>query len=95
MILYQNNQTLRLWDEPMSSETSQLEIALYNSNDLDIVLRHDAFGDVAWDLTMLPSSLSSGWNNFTLDVPDAMFNTYQLTHQDGALLVTFGAYMEA
>ena len=95
LILYQNNQTLRLWDKPMSSETSQLEIALYNSNDLDIVLRHDAFGDVAWDLTTLPSSLSSGWNNFTLDVPDAMFNTYQFTHQDGAILVTFGAYMEA
>ena len=95
LILYQNNQTHRLWDKPMSSETSQLEIAIYNSNDLDIVLRHDAFGDVAWDLTTLPSSLSSGWNNFTLDVPDAMFNTYQFTHQDGAILVTFGAYMEA
>jgi len=95
LILHRNNQTLRLWDGPMSSDTSQLEIALYNSNDVDVVLRHDAFGDVAWDLTTLPSLLTSGWNNVTLNVPDTMFNTYQFTHQDGAILVTFGAYMEA
>ena len=95
LILYQNNETLRLWDGPMTVETSQLEFSLYNSNEDDVVLRHDSYGDVAWDLTSLPNLLSSGWNNFTLDVPESMFNTYQFTHQDGAILVTFGAYMGA
>ena len=95
LILHRNNETIRLWDGPMTPDTSQLEIAVYNSNAMDIVLRHDAFGDVDWDLTTLPSLLSSGWNNFTLDVPASMFTTYQFTHQDGAILVTFGAYMEA
>ena len=95
LILHQDNQTLRLWDGPMTANVSILEIALYNSNEGDVVLRHDSFGNVAWDVATLPNLLSSGWNNFTLDVPESMFNTYQFTHQDGAILVTFGAYMEA
>ena len=31
-------------------KSSQLELALYNSNDMDVVLRHSTFGDVDWDL---------------------------------------------
>ena len=79
----------------MTATSSQLEFAIYNSEVDEIVLRHSSFGDVAWDLSSLPSTLSSGWNNFTLDVPSSEINTYQLNHQDGAILLTFGAYLEA
>ena len=95
LILYTNNQTIRLWDAPMTATSPQLEFAIYNSEVDEIVLRHASFGDVAWDLSSLPSTLSSGWNNFTLDVPSSEINTYQLNHQDGAILLTFGAYLEA
>lgn len=95
LILHANNETIRLWDAPMTATTSQLEFSLYNSEADDVVLRHSSFGDVAWDLSSLPLSLSSGWNNFTLNVPSSVINTYQLNHQDGAILLTFGAYLEA
>jgi hypothetical protein len=95
LILHANNETIRLWDAPMTATTSQLEFSLYNSEANDVVLRHSSFGDVAWDLSSLPLSLSSGWNNFTLNVPSSVINTYQLNHQDGAILLTFGAYLEA
>ncbi len=95
LVLHQNNETIRLWDAPMTANETQLEIALFNSNDVDIVLRHSSQGDVPWDLSTLPSQLSSGWNNFTLDVPASAINTYQFTHQDGAILMTFGAYQGA
>ncbi len=95
LILHSNNQTIRLWDAPMTATTSLLEFAIYNSEEDEIVLRHASFGDVAWDLSSLPLTLSSGWNNFTLDVPSSEINTYQLNHQDGAILLTFGAYLEA
>jgi hypothetical protein len=95
LILHSNNQTIRLWDAPMTATTSLLEFAIYNSEEDEIVLRHASFGDVAWDLSSLPLTLSSGWNNFTLNVPSSQINTYQLNHQDGAILLTFGAYLEA
>ena len=95
LILYVDNKTTRLWDAPMTSSSSQLEFSLFNSDEGDAVLRHTEFGNVAWDLTTLPSTLSSGWNNFTLEVPSSVINTYQITHQDGAILLTFGAYLEA
>jgi hypothetical protein len=95
LILHANNETIRLWDAPMTATTSQLEFSLYNSEADDVVLRHSSFGDVDWELSSLPPSLSSGWNNFTLNVPSSVINTYQLNHQDGAILLTFGAYLEA
>lgn len=95
VILHQNNETLRLWDAPMTSQSEQIELALYNSNEDEIVVRYSALGDANWDLTMLPDVLVSGWNNMTIDVPSSLVNTYQLTHQDGAILITFGAYLEA
>ena len=49
-------------------------------------------GDIDWDLSTFPSQLSFGWNNITLDVPESMIKTYKITHQDGAILITFGAY---
>ena len=95
LVLHQDNQTIRLWDSPRMVNSSQLELALYNSNDMDVVLRHSTFGDVDWDLSTFPSQLSSGWNNITLDVPESMIKTYKITHQDGAILITFGAYLGA
>jgi hypothetical protein len=68
---------------------------LFNSGTSDVVLRHSTFGDVEWDLQNLTDSLSPGWNNLTLGVPSSIINTYQLTHQDGAILITFGGYLEA
>ena len=78
----------------MTVSSQQLELILFNSNDDDVVLRHAVYGDGSWNLNVLPDMLSSGWNNFTIDVPNSMLNTYQITHQDGAILITFGAYME-
>ena len=95
LILHQGNETIRLWDAPMTAKSIQLEFALFNSNEAEVVLRHSVFGDVDWDLAGMPGILSSGWNNFTIDVPTSTINTYQLTHQDGAILITFGAYLEA
>ena len=95
LVVYHNNEAFRLWDVPMTATTNQLEVVLYNSNAADVVLRHATFGDGAWDLSELPDTLSSGWNNVTLEVPSSLINTYQLTHQDGAILITFGAYLEA
>ena len=95
LVLHQDNETIRLWDSPRTVNTSQLELALYNSNDVDVVLRHSTYGDVDWDLSAFPSQLSSGWNNITLDVPESMIKTYKITHQDGAILITFGAYLGA
>ncbi|MEC7167821.1 MAG: hypothetical protein VXW14_02400 [Candidatus Thermoplasmatota archaeon] len=94
IILYQDSQPIRLWDAPLTVDSSQIELILYNSNEDDIVLRHSSFGDKDWNLEVLPDSLSSGWNNFTIDVPPSLINTYQLSHQDGAILITFGAYLE-
>ena len=95
LVLHQDNETVRLWDSPRTVNTSQLELALYNSNDVDVVLRHSTYGDVDWDLSAFPSQLSFGWNNITLDVPESMIKTYKITHQDGAILITFGAYLGA
>ncbi|MDP6224042.1 MAG: hypothetical protein QGF34_03155 [Candidatus Poseidoniaceae archaeon] len=94
LILHNGNDTVRLWDAPMTVSSQQLELILFNSNEDDVVLRHAVYGDGSWNLDVLPDMLSSGWNNFTIDVPNSMLNTYQITHQDGAILITFGAYME-
>jgi len=94
LILHNGNNTVRLWDAPMTVSSQQLELILFNSNEDDVVLRHAVYGDGSWNLDVLPDMLSSGWNNFTIDVPNSMLNTYQITHQDGAILITFGAYME-
>ena len=95
LVVYHNNEAFRLWDVPMTATTNQLEVVLYNSNEADVVLRHATFGDGAWNLSEMPDTLSTGWNNVTLEVPSSLINTYQLTHQDGAILITFGAYLEA
>lgn len=95
LILHLEQESIRLWDAPLTVESNQLELALYNSNEDDVVLRHSSFGEKDWNLEVLPAVLSSGWNNFTIDVPSSLLNTYQLTHQDGAILITFGAYLEA
>ena len=79
---------------PRTTSSQQLELMIFNSHEQDVVLRHAVHGDGSWNLDLLPDALSSGWNNFTIDVPASMLNTYQLTHQDGAILITFGAYME-
>jgi len=94
LILHHNEEAIRLWDVPMTADSSQLELTLFNSNEDEVVFRHVAFGNVEWDLSALPNTLNSGWNNFSLMVPNSEVNTYQLTHQDGAILITFGAYME-
>ncbi|MBP66869.1 MAG: hypothetical protein CMA67_06400 [Euryarchaeota archaeon] len=94
LILHHNEEAIRLWDVPMTADSSQLELTLFNSNEDEVVFRHAAFGNVEWDLSALPNTLNSGWNNFSLMVPNSEVNTYQLTHQDGAILITFGAYME-
>ena len=94
LILHDGNETIRLWDAPRTTSSQQLELMIFNSHEQDVVLRHAVHGDGSWNLDLLPDALSSGWNNFTIDVPASMLNTYQLTHQDGAILITFGAYME-
>ena len=94
LILHDGNETIRLWDAPRTTSSQQLELMIFNSHEQDVVLRHAVHGDGTWNLDLLPDALSSGWNNFTIDVPTSMLNTYQLTHQDGAILITFGAYME-
>ncbi len=94
LILHDGNEAIRLWDAPRTTSSQQLELMIFNSHEDDVVLRHDVQGDETWNLDLLPDALASGWNNFTIDVPTSMLNTYQLTHQDGAILITFGAYME-
>ena len=95
LILYDGSEPIRLWDAPRTATSTELTIALFNNGTSDVVLRHSTFGDVEWDLQNLTDSLSPGWNNLTLGVPSSIINTYQLTHQDGAILITFGGYLEA
>ena len=95
LILYDGSEPIRLWDAPRTATSTELTIALFNNGTSDVVLRHSTLGDVEWDLQNLTDSLSPGWNNLTLGVPSSVINTYQLTHQDGAILITFGGYLEA
>tara|TARA_B100001094_G_scaffold198330_1_gene192424 strand:- start:2067 stop:4532 length:2466 start_codon:yes stop_codon:yes gene_type:complete len=94
MVLVMNNQTLRLWDAPLEIIGESVIFSLYNSNNESILLRHETNGDAPWDLSNLTDVLPKGWTHIDISVPNADITTVQLIHQDGAIMLYFGGYLE-
>ena len=59
-----------------------------------VLLRHETNGDAQWNLSSRPSALPQGWTHFDVPVPSTERSTVQLIHQDGAILLHFGGYLE-
>ena len=94
MALLMDNQTLRLWDVPLEITGERVVFSLFNSNNESILLRHETNGDAQWDLSTLADDLPKGWTHIDVPVPTAEITTVQLIHQDGAIMLHFGGYME-
>ena len=95
IVLDINDQLMRLWDAPLNLSSDNVVFSLYNSNNESVLLRHETFGDAQWNLSSLPSSLPQGWTHFDVPVPSTERSTVQLIHQDGAIMLHFGGYLEA
>ena len=89
-----NDQIQRLWDAPLDITGDNVEFSLYNTNNESVLLRHETNGDAQWDLSSLPSALPQGWTHFDVLVPSSGRSTVQLIHQDGAIMLHFGGYLE-
>ena len=94
LILRIDNQIMRLWDAPLELHSERVTFSLYNSNNESILLRHETNGDALWNLSSLPDALPQGWTDIDIPLPIGGLNTVQLIHQDGAILVHFGGYVE-
>jgi hypothetical protein len=85
---------MRLWDAPLDLSGESVGFSLYNSNNESVLLRHETNGDAQWNLSSLPNALPQGWTHFDVPVPSTERSTVQLIHQDGAILLHFGGYLE-
>ena len=85
---------MRLWDAPLDLSGGSVVFSLYNSNNESVLLRHETNGDAQWNLSSLPSALPQGWTHFDVPVPSTERSTVHLIHQDGAILLHFGGYLE-
>ena len=94
LILRIDNQIMRLWDAPLELHSERVVFSLYNSNNESILLRHETNGGALWDLSSLPDALPQGWTDIDVPLPIGGLNTVQLMHQDGAIMVHFGGYVE-
>ena len=94
IILKIDDQIMRLWDAPLNISNEGIIFSLYNSNNESVLLRHETNGDAQWDLSSLPDALSQGWTHFDVPVPSSELTTVQLIHQDGAIMLHFGGYLE-
>ncbi len=94
IVLKIDDQIMRLWDAPLDLSGGSVMFSLYNSNNESVLLRHETNGDAQWNLSSLPSALPQGWTHFDVPVPSTERSTVQLIHQDGAILLHFGGYLE-
>jgi hypothetical protein len=94
IVLKIDDQIMRLWDAPLDLSGESVGFSLYNSNNESVLLRHETNGDAQWNLSSLPNALPQGWTHFDVPVPSTERSTVQLIHQDGAILLHFGGYLE-
>ena len=94
IILKMDDHLMRLWDAPLEINGDSVVFSLYNSNNDSVLLRHETNGDALWDTSSLPDVLPHGWTQIDVPLPNSGISSVQLIHQDGAMMLHFGGYLE-